>query len=432
MESRNGGNTQSDYASRIINILLCLMCVCAVMGSSYFGLKLSFFTLSPFRIVFLAVLLVVVLRRFISVPTDVRSIIQFYGLWFGVSLLSILWSKDTESCIKATIILGISFCTIIAMCNLIHSKNTIKKLIMVFVLCYLVVIGFGVFESVTGKYFFVNKSNILSRMSILKYRAPLVFFTNQNDFSLFVVFGIFTVLYKRETVTSVVARVLLDISIAVGIGLIIFADSRGCMLSLLLGIFVWTILTVNKLDNKKKAIIIIIASFVILVVTALYYDKIIGAMLSFFHFGDTSRGRTSDTNREILIRNGIDMVMSSFGIGVGAGNSPFYLKNIYGDVKGIYALHNWFVQIFAEFGLLIGLLYIVQYGIIIIKLARIIRANSDDINNGLSKFFLTAAIMLTVGTISPSSVFDVEWIWMFWAIAIAYIGVENCDVQRRE
>lgn len=82
---------------------------------------------------------------------------------------------------------------IVIMCNLVNDGEIIKTMLRVLVVCYFVVIAFGVYESLTGHYFFVNKSAILSRMSILKYRAPLVFFTNQNDFSLFVVFGIFLV-----------------------------------------------------------------------------------------------------------------------------------------------------------------------------------------------------------------------------------------------
>ncbi len=406
-------------------ILLGLLCVCAVMGSSYFGVKLSFFTLSPFRIVFLITLAMVALRRFIIIPNNVKGVIQFYGVWFAISLISIAWSKDFENCVKASIILGIAFCLIVIMCNLVNDGEIIKTMLRVLVVCYFVVIAFGVYESLTGHYFFVNKSAILSRMSILKYRAPLVFFTNQNDFSLFVVFGIFLVLHERKRCTNILLKITFDISIAVGVGLIIFADSRGCMLSLFLGVFVWSILSVQEFDNKKKAVAIIALTFSCLIIVAFFYDIIIDVLLSFFHFGDTSHGRTSDTNRAILIRNGIDMVFSSFGIGVGAGNSPYYLRNVYGEVKGIYALHNWFVQVFAEFGVIIGTLYIAQYASLMMKLIKIFRNNVED--RGLTKLFITVASMLILGTISPSSVFDVEWIWMFWAILIAYIGVKCED-----
>ena len=151
-------------------------------------------------------------------------------------------------------------------------------------------------------------------------------------------------------------------------------------------------------------------------------ERIAEALASFFHFGVTTEGMRSDTTRFQLTLNGLDMILRSFGFGVGLSNSGYYLEHVYKNTGMIWALHNWYIQVFAESGLVIGIIYIFQY-VSLFKRLKYVYCKSDDPQvKQQAQLFLAVIVAFLVGILSPSSVFDMEWLWMVWALIIAFIG----------
>ena len=114
------------------------------------------------------------------------------------------------------------------------------------------------------------------------------------------------------------------------------------------------------------------------------------------------------------------MIYSTAGIGVGAANSPYYLEKYYANTHGIWALHNWILQIFSEFGVIIGIGYIIQYFSMLMKLESKYK-KSMGMDKLQARLFISVLIMLIIGTISPSSVLTMEWLWMLMGLILVYI-----------
>lgn len=405
-------------------ILMILLWVSVIMGSSYFGISLSAFTLSPYRMFFIVAFVLMCMRRYINIPQVTRPSYVFYGIWTFIALLSIIWAKDKASCIKAGIVIGIAFVSMLISCQFIKKIDSINSILIAISAVNVFVSFAGLYESLTGHYFFVNRAAILSRMAIDKYRAPLVFFTNQNDFSLFIAFGMLVTLYMCDQMKSKWVKIVYYITLAIDLWLMLFAGSRGCLLAFGVGAFIWFFMNIKEMKGNNKVFLLLLIVLALLFYVIIYSDSIINFYNSYFHFGLTTNSTTSDSTRWQLLKNGLDMVLLSGGIGVGAANSSYYLEYVYSNTHGIWALHNWIIQIFSEFGIVIGLGYIIQYVWLIKMLLKKYHNATEKVEKRQALLFVAILFMLLVGTISPSSVLTMEWLWMVFGLIITFIGLQ--------
>lgn len=420
------------YKEKRNTILMILLWVSVVMGSSYLGISLSGFTLSPYRIVFIIAIGIVCMDRYINIPQNAQNEYYFYLLWVIVSLLSLVWARDKTSCFKAGIVIIIGFFSMIVTSQFVNNVKNIHSILITISLLSMFVTWLGLYESLTGHYFFVNNETILSRMSIDKYRAPLVFFTNQNDFSLFLVFGMLVSVYVCGTLKNKLIKVIYYITLIVDIWLLLFAGARGCVLALGLGTFVWLFFKIRDMKSYTKTLLVLLFIFAILFLVIVYSDMLFGFYNSFFHFGLVSSSTTSDSTRWQLLKNGINMFLLSGGIGVGAANSSYYLQHVYSNTHGIWALHNWFMQIFSEFGFWVGIGYVIQYIWQFKMLTQKYHNSIDSMEKNQASLFIAILCMLLVGTISPSSVLTMEWLWMTFGLIITYIGLPAEGMEESE
>lgn len=405
-------------------VMLTIMYIFSVTGSSYVGVRLGGFTLSPFRLLFLVVFGITLVRHnILLIPKAAFNYIKFYFLWAIWGFISILWAKDLKRALTSEIILIISLCCMVISCQILTDSRKIHLILKAVAICFVIMTFIGLYESLTGHYFFVNDETILNRMAIEKYRAPLVFFTNQNDYSLFLVYGIFVALYARGSTEAKISRLIYDVAIAVALWLIIFAGSRGCAIAFLIGVIYRIYIILRNKERKSRVwIAFTVGSILLISVFILNMGKITAALQSFFHFGVTTASIRSDATRFRLILDGLDMIPKSLGIGVGLSNSGYYLEHVYRNTGGIWALHNWYLQIFAESGLIIGILYIFQYFSLFKRIKYIYYKTDNPQVKQQAQLFLTVIAAFLVGLLSPSSVFDMEWLWMVWAVIIAFIG----------
>lgn len=401
-------------------LAMILLWITVIMGSSYFGVSLSLFTVSPYRMVFMISLAMMVGNRYLCLPIRTKNMLVFYALWVFVSFLSLLWAPDKASCIKAGIVLAIAFLSIIITYQFVQNTKIVHIILVTISLVYIFSAWVGLYESLTGNYLFVNKVAILNRMAIDKYRAPLVFFTNQNDYSLFLVFGMLVSLYIIENTKGFWLHVVYYITLLISLWVLFFAGSRGCMLAVAVGAFVWFLLRIKESQSNSKVLIWFLIISLALFAGIIYSSKLEYFYSFYFHFGLSNSSTTSDSTRWQLLKNGINMIYSTAGIGVGAANSPYYLEKYYANTHGIWALHNWILQIFSEFGVIIGIGYIIQYFSMLMKLESKYK-KSMGMDKLQARLFISVLIMLIIGTISPSSVLTMEWLWMLMGLILVYI-----------
>ena len=396
----------------------------SIIGSSYIGINIGGVVLSPFRFFLILSIPYFFTRKYPFVFSDnIYNYVLFYIIWIIWGIGSILWAKDTNRAAASIYFLVVALWSI---CICTQSLNDIKSLHIVIIAVSILFIFstyIGLYEYQTGNYLFVNKDLLIERMSIEKYRAPLVFFTNQNDFSLFVYCGTLFTFYLFSISSNYVVRFLLLITCVIAVFLIIISKSRGPSLALIVAAIYWFFIFAKNRIRLCFFLSFVLLSYILYLYLfdVSYFDPI-NTFKEFFHIGYEPVDSYSDSNRLILLKDGIDMAISSYGFGVGLSNSVYYLQNVYRNSGGIYALHSWPIQVFAESGVIIGFLYVFQFIWLYLK-TRIIYIQSDNLNEKkAATLFLILIVSLPFGLVSPSSVFDIEWVWMLLALLISFVN----------
>ena len=125
-----------------------------------------------------------------------------------------------------------------------------------------------------------------------------------------------------------------------------------------------------------------------------------------------------------LARNGIDSLIKSKGLGVGAGGSVAIQEKIGGVAGRFTSMHNFWIEILVEGGILFFIFFSTWYIVIIINLYKIAR----NIKNQLSERS-TALLLSMIGfipaAIAASSTIYFFPMWIMLGLSISVINLNN-------
>ena len=156
-----------------------------------------------------------------------------------------------------------------------------------------------------------------------------------------------------------------------------------------------------------------------------YLRYITNAVLNLFSAPQAMPGQQplpSNLARANLLKNAFHYVIDSWGFGVGAGNVSYYLKAepVY-DTGGVVEVHNWLVEIMANFGVLTMLGYLTVYLFLFGHFINVMKENRK-ISQDWSQKDLSRRWVL-VSSISPSSVSNLFFHWVFLSLVIAAVNI---------
>ena len=139
----------------------------------------------------------------------------------------------------------------------------------------------------------------------------------------------------------------------------------------------------------------------------------------------------SDAVRMNLIRNGLVFLKETFGFGVGTGNADYWMQTepVY-YVRGFTNMHNWWVEILTNYGILLFVLYILFYCYLFYSLYRKYKESENMQRKRMCLLFMAFMGAFLVGSISSSSNWGKEWLWVLWALIIAFQGEEENSEKR--
>lgn len=118
---------------------------------------------------------------------------------------------------------------------------------------------------------------------------------------------------------------------------------------------------------------------------------------------------------------------------MGAGNVSYYLEHhaLY-DTDNVTEVHNWLVEILANFGLLIMLGYLAIYLYLMWVLYKFYERKMENQSKLITEGLITAMVSFLVSSISPSSVSNLFFHWVFLALVIAAVNVLRRSRQQLE
>lgn len=410
--------------SKLIRWVLYFAIAASFLAAQILTIDLGFFQLSLFRmaVLLLPVLVIVYLcaakrNPLCLFPKGKRNFysVCFMVVWFLYALISLAWTPDISNGIRILYFLGAG-----TLCSVLFSAFFDKKeYFPILFRCMLVMIIFqsliGWYEIIFRNYHFLSEFN-QTYYSSASQRIPIAMMGNPNDYALLMLFGVFIgyICYqcrraKWEGMVSLFAAFSCCIHL-------LMSGSRACLLGLMMAAAMYAIL-LFKPSPKLLAALAGIA-----VGTALLLPDIRESLLSLLDFDFRPGHLNSVAVRLNLIRNGFCFLIQTWGFGTGVGGIEQSMMSAPYPTDGILNMHNWWMEIAAEFGILIFIGYLIFFCKLFVDLFHSARTSNEPMIRAISMGLLCCMTGFLISGISPSSVMPLEWLWVFWALAVAFHG----------
>ena len=410
----------------IITIVFLAALLPGVGGELNFGL----FFMSPLRIALLLLPVFYIGKnilhrnkfKYYIKSQNIYSII-FMTFWFVYSLMSIFWCKDSSLWMHGEYYIGIGIFT---MYLFDMSSLKIKDFVDILSLVQIAIIFHNVlgwFEVITHKYLFASPERLAIMRSSKQY-YPVSVMLNQNDFVMVLIFGTFISLFLVVTSKTYKFKILNSIMIMSNIGLAVATDSRTGLLGLLLGIVIAGYFLV-----PRKGILYIFSTIIVVIsASVLLFPQVFMGLgekmqnVSILNFDNPLVN--SDAVRLNLIKNGLIFLKETLGVGVGTGNAEYWMatKPLY-YVRGFTNLHNWWIEILTNFGIIIFILYIIFFIYLFYSLIKKYKETENQDVRMMCVLFISFMGAFSIACISSSSNWGKEWLWVLWAFIIAFQGL---------
>jgi len=150
--------------------------------------------------------------------------------------------------------------------------------------------------------------------------------------------------------------------------------------------------------------------------------------LSLYLFSDYEEsGGGSISKRQLLIRNGLDALWETWGLGVGGGASKAVQEQ---NQSTITSMHNFWIEILVEGGVIFFFLFVIWYVSLIIKLNSIFRHSCSDFFRYHAASLTVSLIIFSVGCISASTAIYFLPMWLMFGLAISLIMLYKTEKKK--
>lgn len=392
-------------------------------------LNMGVFYLSPLRFLFLLLpvvyfgknLLLKKENRYYINRSNLMSIV-FFAVWFLYSLLSVFWVRNIDYWIHGEYFIGIGL-----FCILFFDMADLQTEDFVFILKGVAaVIVFhnilGWYEIITHNYLFATRERIAIMAEHRDY-YPVTTMLNQNDLVSVLIFGVcisfyFMTMYRNRWIKTASGVLLIS-----NIGLAFETDSRAGLVGVGICLLTVCLLSFSKEQKLRIAFLVVLSvSVFIFLKPGIVFD--IADRVKEIELIDFENPLVnSDAVRLNLIRNGLVFLKATFGAGVGTGNAECWMETapVY-NVRGFTNMHNWWAEILTNFGIVIFILYILFYCSLFQSLLKRYRSTKDKECKSICVIFTGFMAAFSVASISSSSNWGKEWLWVLWALMIAFQG----------
>ena len=410
------------------------------MGSNFYAIQFQGLNISAFRFVTILLPLlcvIIIINHFMKKNcckklrqrhfTDLfyTKYIDFLLIWCIYALCSILWAASLYYWFISTyfLILGV-ICALIFNLSIKNIKHILHCVYIVWFIC-VIHACIGWLEILSGKYYFLYdvKDIIIYKTNMM----PISSFGNTNDFATCMLIGIFISLGLMSLYQSKFLRLFMLLNIMSMFTLVVFSSSRANIIGFLLGMSFLRLMSSNR-SFLKNFFTLCLIYVVAVVISAVLYPTLLTNIRVFCEalISSASEG-TSINIRKNLILNGIYFLKETYFCGVGAGNSAYYMltRTIF-PTWGIINMHNWWMEVLVDYGVIIFWGYISFYIRMIIENIKIYRTyytKDKSYIYGIAMSFVGFLIAYSFASISSSSNMSNEFVWIIFAIILAFLNV---------
>lgn len=293
---------------------------------------------------FMALYLFINERKYGSIGATLSDTMVFMTVLLIYGLITLAWTADKVTSIKHLFNYVIGFLIVLVMVWFVRTKYQFYTIIMFMAYVMIVIMVMGIFESLTGKYFFTDQWTEIKPYAQRDIYYPVVSFGNPNDL-VFVAFGIMPFIHltvsnlsrqsprrKKFYYFVFVLYFLLYCIVTV------LASCRMGMLLIPIAIIVNMIFSRNRYIYYFALLICLIG----IIVLSVNYTW----LLDFFN----------EDARIVIWQNILKNAAYYKFMGTGPGNSILRIEGIEYIKDYLTNPHFFFLEVFAEFGIFVSLI----------------------------------------------------------------------------
>ncbi|WP_100487025.1 teichuronic acid biosynthesis protein TuaE [Sporolactobacillus pectinivorans] len=398
------------------------------LNQSPLSLSVGVFSLFIYRLMLIVSLVILLVQATgrkglydIWKQINVKGVLLFLIFWMVYGGVSLLWVQSVTDGIKYLFLLGIGILFIFLA---VFSFTKVRQL----------TVFYGIWLVMTAILIVIGLVNHFAKIQLptstlyggpaYKLGFPTAVFTNQNDFATLLSISFFFYLSCAKNVWGSGYKVVAWMMAALCLYLIFLTQSRAGLLGIAAGLAFFVFLIFP--DRAKK--FSLVAAALAVLGGAILFSGSIAAKLSGFFSEETGFSvndvTSSNVVRTHLLQSAVHYIANSYGFGVGAGNLSYYLefKPVF-NTDRIYEVHNWLMEITGNFGLLIGAGYLAMYAALFFSLYRLHRKLIEKERRMLVEAALSGQLAFLISSISPSSVSNLYFHWVFLGFVITLVSV---------
>jgi O-antigen ligase len=361
--------------------------------------------------------------RPVSVPAGLPLPAQVLGVWLLWTALSIGWADDLQAAARWTLFMAMMGGLAVGIALVCRTRRRAIVLLAVLGATFAVAFAIAMAELILG--IRLPTSALLGRQRDVAFGATSLF-GNQNNFATYL-----TLTLPYFIALPVVFR---DVRLrALGLGgtvaclaALLYTGSKSNLLAL--GLILAALLLLMATDPRGRRRFAVAAGVVVVVLLLVVPSLFGGGLIRLpqravdkFNFGilseQVAQGTGSGAVRGNLLTDGLNLVVETGGLGVGAGNAESHVRSL-ADFPGVANLHDWWLEVLVNGGLIGFSLYLAFYLTLLHGTLRA-RWSDDQLVRYLGLAGGLALIGYVAGSLGPSTAIHFAPMWITFGLCMA-------------
>ncbi|MBC7231554.1 MAG: O-antigen ligase family protein [Actinobacteria bacterium] len=420
----------------IERILAYMAVISGFLGSAVLTFEVGTFALFPLRILLIALWFAFCIGYLAHCPRELSNVNRIKGfmifliVWLMFAIVSVTWAHSTFDAIRNITFLTTGISLIFFHAYYFDNENDLRRLFNIWIGALIALLLIGLWENITGHHLPISgysKERLLllhpAVASQVRYR-PTGTFNNPNDYATFISICIPFAISLTRYNKRISLKILGVLCVLLGIYLILKAQSRGNLLAVFLEL---SVMFLFLLKNYRKIGFIL---FILLFVVVLYLAFPMIASTTITEVQESTSSLMFElpvqggqgTTRWNLARNSISFFVSTYGLGVGAGNAEYWMEyrpKYY--THGITNPHSWWLELLVNYGVLVFFGYLFFYYNILLYLWKAYK-RLEGIMKMICEALLLSLVGFTIASWSSSSVMALAPHWLMISFSLASIS----------
>jgi teichuronic acid biosynthesis protein TuaE len=352
-------------------------------------------------------------------------------LWFAWLFIGLLWAGDRASALDYIAIVVTMMAALLATASAGGSGRRLLWLGYLLTLAYVFIAGFALIEARLGIHLGISKLSNLAGTQLTGSQSYAVtsVFVNQNDLATYLAFCWPFMLCAFFFTRRRLWLVLDVLFILAGAATFLRTGSRTSLLAAGIStagaVVLFARLGPRLSTPRGKVTVAVVACLLVVAGSYLLFNGSQTGMLGQFRLAtliqQAQSGSGSGEIRTSLTSQALQIVGHSLLLGVGPGQAEHIISQGVGAL-GISNLHDWWLESYADGGLVGFALQAGFYVLLIAALWPVARRDPDPYLRYLASGTFLALIGFSIGALGPSSSVGFAPMWVLYGLGLAVVS----------